>query len=280
MATLIAELRKQAKELGIAPSVIRDAKSSSELKEIIASESGGSKKKNSGKKSGVQVVAKKKSGKKSKTKTADKKTAKSKSTKAAPAPTATKTKKTAKSKKAGNKKAQAGGNGGKHTLGDVDYSENDDWNPREGSGPDRIVRLLRKFKGNRTKVREYIVSKGLLWEFVEKKNSAGVKRSKDQAENYLSYRISKTAWDFAVKTGQHKASNKRAEYGTAGTSNNDRERFGMAQRAKVKKSTPKAKKAAPAAAKKATPKTGAKKTGRGKRKVNPKAAGRRAAAKK
>jgi hypothetical protein len=267
MATLIAELRKQAKELGIAPSVIRDAKSSSELKEIIASESGGSKKKNSGKKSGVQVVAKKKSGKKSKTKTADKKTAKSKSTKAAPAPTATKTKKTAKSKKAGNKKAQAGGNGGKHTLGDVDYSENDDWNPREGSGPDRIVRLLRKFKGNRTKVREYIVSKGLLWEFVEKKNSAGVKRSK-------------AAWDFAVKTGQHKASNKRAEYGTAGTSNNDRERFGMAQRAKVKKSTPKAKKAAPAAAKKATPKTGAKKTGRGKRKVNPKAAGRRAAAKK
>jgi hypothetical protein len=41
----------------------------------------------------------------------------------------------------------------------------------------------------------------------------GSKRSLDSAHEMLKYRISRTAWDFAMKTGQHAAATNRAEYG-------------------------------------------------------------------
>ena len=62
----------------------------------------------------------------------------------------------------------------------------------------------------------------------------------------LRYRISRTAFDFAVRTGQHEPSDNRVEYGTGGTGN------GTFKHAKAKKSAPKA--SSKPKAKKTTPK--------------------------
>lgn len=290
MATL-AELRKVAKAAGISASVIRGAETAKELQSIMSDAKSHSKsdtKKSGAKKSGGAVVAKKKSGSSKKSNSKPKAPAKKSGAKPAAKKAGSKKSNSKASVKKSNAKASSDG---KNFLDGVDFSVTDGWNPREGSGPYRIVKLLKKFKGNRTKVFNAIVDAGELWEFVEKKNSAGTKRSKDQAEAYLRYRISKTAWDFGVKTGQHKASNKRAEYGTAGTSNNDRERFGMAQR-KAKKSAGKKANSNKSSAKKSgakksgdkknatAKKAGRKISGASKRKVDAKKAGRAAAKKK
>ena len=42
---------------------------------------------------------------------------------------------------------------GRYTLdSEIDYSETEGWNPRPGSTPDVIQRLLKRFRGNRNKV--------------------------------------------------------------------------------------------------------------------------------
>ena len=107
--------------------------------------------------------------------------------------------------------------GGRNTLDGVDYTLTDGWNAREGSAPDKIVKALRKFRGNRTKVFE--ARKSDVWFYVGKKKANGTKRTKADAEAMLKYRISRTAWDLAMRTGQHKSSSNRVEYGTGGTGN-------------------------------------------------------------
>ena len=59
----------------------------------------------------------------------------------------------------------------------------------------------------------------------------------------LAYRIARTAWDFALKTGQHEKAENRVEYGTGGT--------GAGVWKPAKKATAKARTATKAAPKKA-----------------------------
>lgn len=222
MATL-AELRKEAKGMGIAASVIRGASSANELQEIISDHSGngnGSK----GKKAAKGAV--KAASKKGTAKASASKKSSTKNSKASKATKATKNSKSASSKSApaksgkGTAKRRAtatDGDAGRHMLdrGNIDYSETEGWNPRDGSIPDQIHRALKKFRGNREKVFDHLVKN--LWDFVPKKKQDGTKRSKDEAENLLRFRIAQTDWRFAIQTGQHEPSDNRVEYGSGGT---------------------------------------------------------------
>ena len=202
----LAELRKQAKSMGIGPSTIRLCNTADELQEVISefqSENGGdSTPSKASKKHKVTAKAKKKA-------TGNSKSASKKSAPAA------KSGKTGKAKRPTTQTKGTDGPSGRNTLEGVDFSQQDGWNAREGSAPDRIIRALRKFKGNRSKVFDFLVDD--IWDFVGKKNAKGEKRSKQDAENMLRYRISRTAFDFAVRTGQHEPSENRATYGTGGT---------------------------------------------------------------
>lgn len=202
----LAVLRKKAKEMGIAAAVIRSASTAEELEAIMDdhNDDGGSTKPR--KKSAVKKsAAKKKSGTK-------KAISKSRGVKSKPA---------ASRKSSGKAKRSTTGTngyvakGGRNLLDGVDFSVTDGWNAREGSPPDRIVRSLRKHRGNREKTFEALKSD--VWDFVGKKMRNGTKRSKSDAEAMLRYRISRTAWDFAMRTGQHDKAENRVQYGTGGT---------------------------------------------------------------
>jgi hypothetical protein len=254
MATL-AEKRKEAKGMGIPATAIRGAENVRELQKIIDSHSnGGSEQKVSKKSSAVKksAVAKKSVAKKSAAKksTAAKSNSKSASSTKSPAKSTT-AKRTSTAKSGGD-------NAGRHTLDGVNYSNTDGWNAREGSAPDRIVKALRKFKGNRSKVFDAL--KADVWDFAGKKKRDGSKRTKAEAEAMLVYRIARTDWDFALKTGQHEKSENRVEHGTGGTG------AGTFKRAGSKKSTAKsnstAKASTKATAKKSTTKATAKKGGK------------------
>ena len=208
MASL-ALLRKRAKEAGIAAAVIRKASTAEELQSIIDDHGGDEKphKKHTvvAKKKGRTVAKKKATGKKNSTKP----------TRAKSQPAATSRQKSGKAKR-----TTAGTNGyvakgGRNLLDGVDFTVTDGWNPREGSAPARIIAALRKARGNREKAYEAL--KGDIWDFVGKKMADGSKRTKDSAQAMLRYRISRTAWDFAMRTGQHESSDNRVEYGTGGT---------------------------------------------------------------
>jgi hypothetical protein len=200
MAKTLAELRKVAKELGITPAVIRGATSADELASVIADHRADSKPKAAAKK---KVAAKKKGNSSS-----GRKSAPVKST-----------------KKSGTTKRQTttvakGSNGyvpkgGRNLLDGVDFTETDGWNARENSAPARIIAALRKARGNREKAFDAL--KGNIHDFVSKKMADGSKRSKADSEKMLRYRIARTAWDFAIKTGQHDIAENRVEYGTGGT---------------------------------------------------------------
>jgi hypothetical protein len=204
MATSVATLRKEAKDLGIPVAKIRGLTEADEIQAVIDEHKGGGRKATAVKKKKTSAVAKKKNS--SRAPAERKQTRKSASSKSSPA--------TSK-KKSGTAKRTATASGGRNLLEDVDFTETEGWNPREGSAPDRIVKALRKAKGNRSKAYEAL--KGDLYDFVSRKNSKGEKRSKAEAEWQLRYRISRTAWDFAKRTGQHEPSQNRAVYGEGGT---------------------------------------------------------------
>jgi hypothetical protein len=209
------ELRAQAKAAGVPVSEIRSAESAEELQGLIAGAGGQTRK-------GKTMVAKKKVVKKT-AKTVAKAPVKrgrpkGSTNKAAPA-------KRGRPKGSVNKtttrKAVKSTNGrvrnvvsteGRHILDGIDYSDTDGWNPRKGSAPDVILNALRRFKGNREKVFEYL--KGDVWNFVGKKMQDGSKRTLSSAHDMLRYRIARTDWDYALKTGQHEKSTKRIVYGT------------------------------------------------------------------
>jgi hypothetical protein len=97
----------------------------------------------------------------------------------------------------------------------VEYGDFEGWNPRAGSAPDRIIKALKKFRGDRAKVFDFLAPD--VWDFVGKTKRNGDKRTKAEALDMLAYRISRTAWDFAMRTKQHDAADNRVKYGTGGT---------------------------------------------------------------
>lgn len=271
MATL-GEKRKEAKDLGIAATLIRSAENARELQKIIDDHnSGGEKPKVSKKKSvAKKSVAKKSTAKKS---SAKKENSKSASSKSAPAKSA----KSGATKAKRSATAKSDSDSGRNTLDGVDYNETDGWNARDGSAPDRIVKALKRFKGNRSKVFDYLV--GDVWDFAGKKKRNGEKRTKPEAEAMLKYRIARTDWDFALRTGQHEKSGNRVEYGTGGTGAGTFKRNGSSKKSTSKSNSSTSKKVSKSSAKKSTAKaTTGKKRGRplGSKNKNTKAKAREA----
>lgn len=192
MATL-QQLRASAKGLGLPASVIRSATSAEELSALIMTHINGNAPAKPARK---QAVKKTTAPKKSTTRTSPRKSS--------PAVKSTqgKVKRT----------TTVSDESGRHLLGKVNFSLTENWNPRPGSPPDLIVKALRKFKGDREKVFQAL--KPTIKNFVKPRMNDGTVRTKESREDMLRYRISRTAWDFAMKTGQHEKSENRAEYGS------------------------------------------------------------------
>jgi hypothetical protein len=193
--------------MGIPAAVILKATTASALEKVIADSSNSSKlrKKGAVKKVGRKAVAKKK--------TTTTRTSAKASPRKASAPAKSRT--SGKAKRPSNSTSTA--KGGRNTLDSVDFSQTEGWNPRDGSAPDRIIKALKRFRGNRTKVFDHL--RPDIADFVSAKKANGEKHTKASREAMLRYRISRTAWDFAMRTGQHEASSNRVEYGTGGTGN-------------------------------------------------------------
>jgi hypothetical protein len=231
MAAQLGILRGMAKAAGIPASVIRSATSANELQKLITEAMNGG---------APAKPARKPAAKKPVRKTATPTRAAKKSPANKPVP--------AVKSPVGKAKRPAAVNGdeaGRRLLVGVDYTQDEGWQPREGSPPDLIVKSLRKHKGNREKVFQALVSN--IATFVGAKKQDGNRRTKTEREDMLRYRISRTAWDFAMKTGQHEKSENRAQYGSGGTPAKT-----PAKKAPVRKATPARKPVARKPVKKAT----------------------------
>jgi hypothetical protein len=104
------------------------------------------------------------------------------------------------------------GDAGRNMIESLDYTITDNWNPRAGSAVEVIFKALKKYKGNVDKVFDALVPN--ISDFVGAKKQDGTKRTKQDRENMLRYRISRTKFDFAIKTEQHEIATERVEYGT------------------------------------------------------------------
>lgn len=104
------------------------------------------------------------------------------------------------------------GDAGRNLLGTLDFTATDGWNPRVGSAVEVIFKALKKARGDVDKAFDILVPN--IAEFVGAKKQDGTKRTKADRENMLRYRISRTKFDFAIKTGQHEIATARVEYGT------------------------------------------------------------------
>jgi hypothetical protein len=198
MATQMQALRKEAKALGISAGDIRDASSVTELRTLIKNYNG-KPTKSSAKKAVKKATA-----------TATVK----KSAKKAPAAKST----TGKAKRpSATPVAKKSGASGRNLITSVDFDKTKGWNPRTDSAPDRIMKALKKAKGNRTKAFEILLPD--VWDFVGKTKRNGDKRTKDEAREMLKYRISRTLFDFVRQTKQHKIATNRIEYGSGPNAN-------------------------------------------------------------
>lgn len=102
---------------------------------------------------------------------------------------------------------------GRAAIGKIDWSaESDDWNPRKGGPTEKMFRALKKAKGDVDKAYEALKSD--LFDFVGKSKRDGTKRTKPEAQAMLRYRLNRTKFEFAVRTGQHNVATNRVEYGT------------------------------------------------------------------
>jgi hypothetical protein len=233
MATALQKLRQKAKELGVSSSAIRSA-NRDELEQLVADAGKPAKKK----------LAKKATAKKPARKPV-RKAAASKPTRSAKKSAPAKSRKSGTAKRQTAQKSKASSTskyeakGGRNTLDGVDFSDTEGWNPRPGSAPDRIVKALRKFRGNRAKVFDFLVDD--IGDFVPTKRSDGSAWEKGDGPNsrkgMLRYRISRTAWQFAVQTGQHESSTNRVEYGTGGTGTGTFKRAKAGRKATTKAAT-------------------------------------------
>jgi hypothetical protein len=211
MATLQA-LKRQAKKAGIPAAQIRRASSADELQELIASNG-----------EPVKAAAKKAIKKSSAVKkSVVKKATAKKSAKKAPA---------AKSTKGKAKRPSTNGDVGRALIGKVDFDKTGEWNPRSGSAPDRIIKALKKSKGNRD--RAFTLLSPDIWDFMGKVKRNGERRTKAEANAMLKYRIARTLWDFCLKTNQHAVATNRIEYGTGPNATTPKKRGRPAKKAQT-----------------------------------------------
>lgn len=207
MAENVLKLKKQAVTLGMSKD---DAKKASRpvLEAFIA---GASKSDESD--DGPAKVTKKKNVAKKKTSenTESKKKTTTKKKPGRPAGTKkTTTKPKAKSK--AKPKNDENGDSGRLSIGTLDWgAESDEWNPRKGSAVEVLFKALKSSKGNVEKAFDKVV--GNIGDFVGAKKRDGTKRSKAEREKMLRYRLNRTKFDFAVKTGQHEVATNRSTYG-------------------------------------------------------------------
>lgn len=155
-----------------------------------------------------KTVAKKKTG--TKTETSRKKSTRKPARKTAATASKPKVKKPAKVKASEN-----GDSGRLNIESSIDWTaEADDWNPRKGGPVERLFKALKASKGNIDKAYDRISDDP--YAFVGKKNRKGEKRTKAQVEAMLRYRLNRTKWEFATRTGQHESADpkNRATYGT------------------------------------------------------------------
>jgi hypothetical protein len=207
MATM-AQVRLQAKRAGVSPADIRSAESVAELQRLIKRH-GSDGRRTTVKKSAT--VKKSTARKASATKTAGRKSAPATGRNSGAAKRQT----PAKAKPAPARSNGYEAKGGRNVLEGVDFGDTDGWNARPGSAPDRIIKALKRFRGNREKVLEFLLPE--IGDFVKAKRRDGSKWARGEREKMLAYRIARTAWDFALKTGQHEKAENRVEYGTGGT---------------------------------------------------------------
>jgi hypothetical protein len=213
MATL-ADLRKQAKAMGIPASEVRGAESADELQSLMDSYNGAKPRKK------AKAVVKKATAKRGRV---VKKAKVEKPRRGRPLGSKNKPKqlqpvRKSTGSKPGRKPARkTGGNGyvkkgTRHELGTIDFDKTKGWNPRTGSAPDKIIKALKKARGNREKAFDALV--GDIWFYMKKKKQNGQTRTKAESHEMLKYRIARTLWDFARQTKQHKVATGRAEYGS------------------------------------------------------------------
>jgi hypothetical protein len=202
MAISIIQLRRQAIEAGMPREEARREKDRVVLLEIIAAgyADNGTKKPAAVKKAVKKaVVAKKKQPAKKAT-----------PVKRGPGrPKGSTTKKATPTRSSRN----SNGNAGRATIGKVDYTVEDDaWKPREGSPVETIWKALKRSRDNVERAFEILLPS--INELVHKHKNDGTLRSKAEREATLKYRINRTRFEYAVRTGQHKSSTNRVEYGT------------------------------------------------------------------
>lgn len=200
MAENVLKLKKQAVSLGMDKDEARSANRKA-LESFIA---------NAGSTKSSKKGATKKAAKKT-AKVAAKKTAKVNSPKAAKTKTAPA--KASKPKSKTNTKRTSSNSDGRHMIGSLDFSKTDGWNPRDGSPVALIFKTLKKCKGNVEKATDILMPEvsSLL---TSVKGPDGKKLGKELLRNRLKYRVNRTKWEFATRTGQHTQSENRVEYGT------------------------------------------------------------------
>lgn len=194
----VLKLKKQAAELGMDKNKARGA-SRKELEDFIAN----------AKKGGGKVAKKKAAGKKA---PAKRKPAERKQTRKPQAKKTTTRKPTSKPKASSRKQAQSNGDG-RHIIGKLNFSKTEGWNPRDGSPVALIFKTLKRNKGDVDKTTDQLMPQvsSLL---TTVKDGNGKRLSKDALRNRLKYRVNRTKWEFATRTGQHAQSENRVEYGT------------------------------------------------------------------
>jgi hypothetical protein len=195
MAESLLALKKRAVKSGMDKAEARKAGRDTLLKYLKSADKSSSKASPAKKKGSSKPVAAKKKGAAKVTKTHKK------------------TKATSKKKAGRPSKASSNGDAGRIEIGKIKWSmKSDDWNPRPDSGTGIIFAALKRNKGDLKAT--YKELKGKLSKLVPAKTRQGRKRSKEEQQADLKYRINRTKWDFAMRTGQHSAGTNRSKYGT------------------------------------------------------------------
>lgn len=196
----ITRLRREAIDAGMKSADARKAERA-ELLDFLAGDEDGAGTPKAAKKVVKKAVAKKKVAAPAK-----KKAANGRKTRAAAKPVRKQTRKPAARRK-GN------GDVGRAEIAKIDYSvESDAWKPRSGSPVELIWKSLKKHRDDVDKVFNELRTQ--LDKFTEPKSrTTGARKSKIEREATLRYRINRTRFEYAVRTGQHESGTERVKYG-------------------------------------------------------------------
>src|SRR5262245_62529504 len=181
MATL-QDLRSKAKDLGIPTAKIRKATTAPALQALIvdAVMNGG----------GAPAPTRKTTTRKPAPRKATTPTRKAPAKKA-PARSTAPAKKAAAVKKV----ASQNGDAGRHVLGDdIDFSNITNWNARPGSIPDKIIKSLRKYRGDRERVFNALLPN--IWDYVGRRMADGSKGTQAWEGESLRTRITRAFGDY------------------------------------------------------------------------------------